>query len=155
VIADVESTAPRVRRRARSGEPQLQPGGGAVGDIGGNGKAPAGMRCRGLARFLFRWPAGCPAGWQFVDRLLVPGPRSKFRFPGSSCVPGVAPGLVPVSGSDVFLLPCTGAAQGFPAVISRLFSRPQRIHNHSLVVPRELRLFHQPVHNFPTAEDAQ
>jgi hypothetical protein len=69
-----------------------------------------------------RWPlARRLPGWlAFIDRLLAPDTRVKRRFPGSSCVPGVAPGVVPVSGSDVFLLPREGAPQGVPGGIFKI-----------------------------------
>ncbi len=126
----------------------------------GNGKAPRSRKWQGPRMYEMqgpcpvagRWPAGCPAGWRFIDRLLVPGSRLKVRFPGSSCVPGVAPGVVPVSGSDVFLLPPPGSAQGAAAVFSKLFSRPQRIHSHGPCCPPEQELFHRTVHNFTHTE---
>jgi hypothetical protein len=83
-----------------------------------------------------RWPCRLP-GWLAVTRPAA-GTRRPPEVPVSRFFlrSGVAPGVVPVSGSDVFLLPPPGLAQGLRAVISRLFSRPQRIHSQVRVVPR-------------------
>ena len=83
-----------------------------------------------------RWPAGCPAG------VLVNRPAAGTRHPLEAPVSrfflrsGVAPGVVPVSGSDVFLLPGTPVAQEFRALISTFFRCPQGIHSDGGVVPR-------------------
>jgi hypothetical protein len=83
-----------------------------------------------------RWPAGCPAG------VLVNRPSAGTGYPREAPVSrfflrsGVAPGVVPVSGSEVFLLPGTPAAQEFRALISTFFRCPQGIHSDGGVVPR-------------------
>jgi RibD C-terminal domain len=83
-----------------------------------------------------RWPAGCPAGFWLIDRLLVPGTRVKFRFPGSSCVPGLPPAWFPSPAVTYFYCPEPRWHKGFRALISRLFRCPQGIHSGGGVVPR-------------------
>jgi hypothetical protein len=136
-LMSVSHRWPRARRRRAEALPE----GPAEHDRGGimqpgNGKAPACMRCRGPARSLARWPAGCPAGWRFIDRLLVPDTRVKRRFPGSPCVPGLPPGWCPSPAVTYFYCPGRVRHKGLRAVFSRLFSCPQRIHKNSRVVPR-------------------
>jgi hypothetical protein len=94
-----------------------------------------------------RWPAGCPAGWRLIDRLLVPDSRRKRRFPGSSCVPGLPPDWCPSPAVTYFYPPGRVRHKGSRAVISGFFSCPQPIHRDGAVVPRKLALFHRTVHS--------
>jgi hypothetical protein len=64
-----------------------------------------------------RWPAGCPAGGWLIDRLLVPGTRVKFRFPGSSCVPGLPPAWFPSPAVTYFYCPEPRWHKGLRALI--------------------------------------
>ena len=97
-----------------------------------------------------RWPAGCPAG------VLVNRPAAGTGYPREVPVSrfflrsGVAPGVVPVSGSDVFLLPGTPVAQGFRALISRFFRCPQNVHSDGHVVPRSRHFSTGPSTTFST-----
>jgi hypothetical protein len=102
----------------------------------GNRPGPRMYEMQGPGPVFGRWPAGCPAG------VLVNRPAAGTRHPLEAPVSrfflrsGVAPGVVPVSGSDVFLLPGTPVAQEFRALISRFFRCPQNVHSEGHVVPR-------------------
>jgi hypothetical protein len=54
----------------------------------------------------------CSAAWHSPDLPPVPDTRCKRRFPDSSHVPEVAPGPVPVSGSESSSTPPVRTAQG-------------------------------------------
>jgi hypothetical protein len=107
----------------------------ALPSPGGIGKAPACMRCGGLARSL---AAGLPVArlaGGLLDRLLVPDSRPKRRFPGSSCVPGLPPDWCPSPAVTYFYPPGRVRHKGSRAVISGFFSCPQPIHSRGSVVP--------------------
>jgi hypothetical protein len=95
-----------------------------------------------------RWPAGCPAG------VLVNRPSAGTGCPREVPVSrfflrsGVAPGVVPVSGSDVFLLPGTPVAQGFAGGDLKFFWLSTRYPQRRWCCPPEQALFHQAIHNF-------
>ena len=56
--------------------------------------------------------------------------------------------MVPVSGSDVFLLPGTPVAQGFAGGDLKFFWLSTRYPQRRLCCPPEQALFHQAIHNF-------
>ena len=114
------------------------PGLGMAGP--GNRPGPCMYEMQGPGPVFGRWPAGCPAGVWLIDRLLVPGTRVKFRFPGSSCVPGLPPAWCPSPAVTYFYCPEPQWHKGFRALISRFFLCPQNVHSDCHVVPRG-RLF--------------
>jgi len=101
----------------------------------GNRQGPRMYEMQGPCPVSGRWPAGCPAGWRLIDRLLVPDSRRKRRFPGSSCVPGLPPDWCPSPAVTYFYPPGRVRHKGSRAVISGFFSCPQPIHSRGSVVP--------------------
>jgi hypothetical protein len=99
-----------------------------------------------------RWPAGCPAG------VLVNRPSAGTGYPREVPVSrffprsGVAPGVVPVSGSDVFLLPGTPVAQGFPGTNFKILSLSTKCPQRRPCCPPEVALFHRAIHSFRTGD---
>ena len=113
-----------------------------------NGPGPCMYEMQGPGPVFGRWPAGCPAG------VLVNRPSAGTGCPREVPVSrfflrsGVAPGVVPVSGSDVFLLPGTPVAQGFAGGDLKFFWLSTRYPQRRLCCPPEQALFHQAIHNF-------
>ena len=70
-----------------------------------SGKAPPCMRWRGRARPRRARPASCLVFAGAARRPPGPGTRARDRSPGSSRVPGVAPGWCPFPAVKAFLLP--------------------------------------------------
>jgi hypothetical protein len=93
----------------------------------GNRQGPRMYEMQGPCPVSGRWPAGCPAGWRLIDRLLVPDSRRKRRFPGSSCVPGLPPDWCPSPAVTYFYPPGRVRHKGFRAMDSRFFT----VHNSS------------------------
>jgi hypothetical protein len=91
----------------------------------GNRPGPCMYEMQGPGPVFGRWLAGCPAGFWLIDRLLVPGTRVKFRFPGSFCVPGLPPAWCPSPAVTYFYCPEPQWHKGFRALISRFFLCPQ------------------------------
>src|SRR5580692_12577954 len=113
-----------------------------------NGPGPCMYEMQGPGPVFGRWPAGCPAG------VLVNRPSAGTGYPREAPVSrfflrsGVAPGVVPVSGSDVFLLPGTPVAQGFAGGDLKFFWLSTRYPQRRRRCPPEQALFHQAIHNF-------
>ena len=85
-------------------------------------KAPPCMRWRGLARPRHTKARQLPGFAGAARRPPVPDARARDRFPGSSHVSGVAPGVVPVSNGESILTasasprarPAASKIPGFP-----------------------------------------
>jgi hypothetical protein len=118
----------------------------------GDRPGPCMYEMQGPGPVFGRWPAGCPAGFWLIDRLLVPGTRVKFRFPGSSCVPGLPPAWFPSPAVTYFYCPEPRRHKGFRALISILFRCPQGIHNDGHVVPRSRHFSTRPSTTSSTGE---
>ena len=132
---------------ATTGKPQ-PPASAAVAR--GNRQGPRMYEMRGPCPVFGRWPAGCPAGWRLTRPAAGTGlppeaPVSRFFLRS-----GVAPGLVPVSGSDVFLPPRPRAAQGFSGHGFKILYCPQLIHSRGPVVPSGRRFSTRPSTTFRT-----
>ena len=114
------------------------------------GQAPACMRCRGLARSLAAGPLVARRAFWLIDRLLVPDTRVKFRFPGSSCVPGLPPAWCPSPAVTYFYCPEPRWHKGLRALISTFFRCPQNVHSDGHVVPRSRHFSTGPSTTFST-----
>ena len=97
-----------------------------------SGKAPPCMRWRGLARPRRTRPASWLAG--AARRPPVPGTRARGRSPGSSHVPGVAPGWCPFPTVKAFLLPPRTPRKALRSIISGHFGYPRGIHRTRAVI---------------------
>src|ERR1022692_4426221 len=95
-----------------------------------------------------RWARRLP-GWLAVTRpaagtgLPREVPVSRFFLRS-----GVAPGVVPVSGSDVFLLPREGAPQGVPGGIFKIVYPSTTYPQEQPCCPPDQALFHRTIHSF-------
>jgi hypothetical protein len=89
---------------------------------GGKWQGPRMYEMQGPCPFAGRRPAGCPAGWRSSTGCWYRAPAQSSGFPVLPAFPGLPPGVVPVSGSDVFLLPPRGSAQGAAASIFKIVS---------------------------------
>lgn len=114
----------------------------------GNRPGPCMYEMQGPGPVFGRWPAGCPAGGWLIDRLLVPGARVKFRFPGSSCVPGLPPAWCPSPAVTYFYCPEPRWHKGLRGGDLKFFWLSTRYPQRRRCCPPEQALFHQAIHNF-------
>ena len=118
-----------------------------------SGTAPPCMRWRGRARP--RRP-GWPVAWSSPSaarRPPGPGTRARGRSPGSSRVPGVAPGWCPFPAVKALLLPPQAPRKTLQQAISCFSAIHGRLHREQAVIriPRRLSTgFSQPIHRFPS-----
>ena len=118
-----------------------------------SGTAPPCMRWRGRARP--RRP-GWPVAWSSPSaarRPPGPGTRARGRSPGSSRVPGVAPGWCPFPAVKALLLPPQAPRKTLQQAISCFSAIRGRLHREQAVIriPRRLSTaFSQPIHRFPS-----
>ena len=118
-----------------------------------SGTAPPCMRWRGRARP--RRP-GWPVAWSSPSaarRPPGPGTRARGRSPGSSRVPGVAPGWCPFPAAKALLLPPQAPRKTRQQAISCFSAIHGRLHREQAVIriPRRLSTaFSQPIHRFPS-----
>ena len=118
-----------------------------------SGTAPPCMRWRGRAR---PRRAGWPVAWsspRAARRPPGPGTRARGRSPGSSRVPGVAPGWCPFPAVKALLLPPQAPRKTLQQAISCFSAIHGRLHREQAVIriPRRLSTgFSQPIHRFPS-----
>ena len=116
-------------------------------------KAPPCMRWRGRAR---PRRAGWPVAWSSPSaarRPPGPGTRARGRSPGSSRVPGVAPGWCPFPAVKALLLPPQAPRKTLQQAISCFSAIHGRLHREQAVIripPRLSTGFSQPIHRFPS-----
>ena len=105
-----------------------------------SGTAPPCMRWRGRAR---PRRAGWPVAWsspRAARRPPGPGTRARGRSPGSSRVPGVAPGWCPFPAVKAFLLPPRAPRKALRPAISCFSAIHGRIHRKQAVIRISQRL---------------
>jgi hypothetical protein len=118
-----------------------------------SGTAPPCMRWRGRAR---PRRAGWPVAWpspRAARRPPGPGTRARGQPPGSSRVPGVAPGWCPFPAVKALLLPPQAPRKTLQPAISCFSAIHGRLHREQAVIriPRRLSTgFSQPIHRFPS-----
>ncbi len=106
-----------------------------------SGTAPPCMRWRGRAR---PRRAGWPVAWsspRAARRPPGPGTRARGRSPGSSRVPGVAPGWCPFPAVKAFLLPPRAPRKALRPAISCFSAIHEGIHRKQAVIRISQRLF--------------
>ena len=117
-----------------------------------SGTAPPCMRWRGRAR---PRRSGWPVAWSSPSatrRPPGPGTRARGRSPGSSRVPGVAPGWCPFPAVKALLLQPQAQRKTLQQVISCFSDIHGRLHREQAVIriPRRLSTrFSQPIHRSP------
>ena len=97
--------------------------------------------------------ASCPALPSAARRPPGPGTRASDRSPGSSRVPGVAPGWCPFPAVKALLLPPQAPRKNLQQAISCFSAIHGRLHREQAVIriPRRLSTgFSQPIHRFPS-----
>ena len=115
-------------------------------------KAPPCMRWRGLARPRHTKARQLPGFAGAARRPPVPDARARDRFPGSSHVSGVAPGVVPVSNGESILTasastrarPAASKIPGFP--LSTRLPQKKGNYRHPAVV------IHRLAHSLSTSD---